>query len=246
MLDIEAPGAADARMTGGSLADRAEEDGSAPASRPLASVTAFPFITENPYQSVLYRELAGHGLQLVPTGHFKLGWLWRARKHVDVLHFHWPQNYYRWWRSGSTWSPLSWLKMGVFLARLLASRVLGYTIIWTIHEVYPHERATAGLDPGRRNAAGQVLRPAARPRPRNCGAGPRGARDRFRPPARRASWLVRRQYIPTADPARWFGRKSRSRRRPSRFCASGICAPTRASSSCSKRSRSLLGPTCAS
>ncbi len=146
MPEIKEPGAAGVRMTGGSQAGSAEERVSAPASTPLASVTAFPFITENPYQSVLYRELAGHGLQLVPTGHFKIGWLWRARRQVDVLHFHWPQNYYRWWRSGSSWSPLSWLKMGVFLFRLLASRVLGYTIVWTIHEVYPHERATAGLD----------------------------------------------------------------------------------------------------
>ena len=113
----------------------------------VTGICSFPFIRENPYQQVLYRELAAHGFELVEDADFKLGWLWRARGSVGVLHFHWPQNYYRWWRPPvALRSALSWLKMALFGVRLLAARTLGFTIVWTIHEVYPHERAGRGLD----------------------------------------------------------------------------------------------------
>lgn len=110
-------------------------------------VVAFPLIRENPYQDVLYRELAPHGLALVEDADFKLGWMLRTRARVGVLHFHWPQNYYRWWRRPRALrTPLSWMKMGLFAIRLAAARALGYTVVWTVHEVYPHERAGRWLD----------------------------------------------------------------------------------------------------
>jgi beta-1,4-mannosyltransferase len=111
-------------------------------------ITAFPLIEENPYQRLLYRELAHHGLQLVRESHFKLGWLWRSRRRVRVLHFHWPQNYYRWWRRPRTLeAAFSWVKLALHLTRLAAARLLGYRVVWTIHEVLPHERSRGRVDP---------------------------------------------------------------------------------------------------
>jgi glycosyltransferase involved in cell wall biosynthesis len=36
----------------------------------------------------------------------------------------------------------SWLKLGVFAARLAFGRALGYRLVWTIHQVLPHEGAS--------------------------------------------------------------------------------------------------------
>ena len=116
-------------------------------------VAAFPLIEENPYQHLLYSALASFGLEVIPDAHFKIRELWRARGRIDVLHFHWPQNYYRWWRRPARHATfLSWVKLGLFAVRLMFGRALGYRIAWTIHEVYPHERA-----PGRVDRLGSAL-----------------------------------------------------------------------------------------
>jgi beta-1,4-mannosyltransferase len=41
---------------------------------------------------------------------------------------------------------LSWIKLALFTLRLVLAWTLGYRIIWTIHEVQPHERAGWGID----------------------------------------------------------------------------------------------------
>jgi glycosyltransferase involved in cell wall biosynthesis len=118
------------------------------------SVAPFPFIRENPYQELLYAELAKYGIQVVDDGEFKLHWLIRRRTHGNVLHFHWPQDYYSWWRRPARLrSALSWLKVAVFAGRLVTARLLGYAIAWTIHEVFPHERRGRGVD----RAGGKLL-----------------------------------------------------------------------------------------
>jgi glycosyltransferase involved in cell wall biosynthesis len=117
-------------------------------------LASFPFIRENPYQELLYRQLATHGFAVAEDGEFKLRWLVRRRDEVKVLHFHWPRDYYGWWRRPARLRyVLSWLKLGVFACRLVAARVLGYTIVWTIHEVFPHERLGRGVD----RAGGKLL-----------------------------------------------------------------------------------------
>jgi beta-1,4-mannosyltransferase len=120
-----------------------------PADVPSSStgIAAFPLISQNPYQRLLYSELSDLGFELLPDAHFKLRWLWAHRRGVGVAHFHWPQNQYRWWRQpASLRSLLSWFKIALFAARLGAARSLGYRIVWTIHEVYPHERSGGRVD----------------------------------------------------------------------------------------------------
>jgi hypothetical protein len=106
-----------------------------------------PTIKENPYQRLLYDHLLPHGFAPAPPARLRLRWLWESRRHVKALHFHWPQAYYR----HETGAPslrraLSWVRLGLFGARLAVARTLGYRIAWTVHELYPHERFGRRLD----------------------------------------------------------------------------------------------------
>jgi beta-1,4-mannosyltransferase len=103
-------------------------------------VACFPPLLTNPYQRLLYGALGEHGVDLVGQARLKLGWLVRSRRRVDVLHFHWPEGYYR-FRAGSASlrGPLSWLNLAAFAVRIAAARALGYRIVWTVHQVVPHE-----------------------------------------------------------------------------------------------------------
>jgi beta-1,4-mannosyltransferase len=111
---------------------------------------------ENPYLRLLYTELSQLGVELAEEPPFSSRWLWRARRDVHLLHFHWrPDHYYAWCRfrrDERDRPPLgsqelgSWIRLVSFAGRLAVARLLGYRIVWTIHEVYPPE--TAGRPQG--------------------------------------------------------------------------------------------------
>jgi glycosyltransferase involved in cell wall biosynthesis len=115
---------------------------------PAIGLVSYPAVLHaNPYQRLLYRELARHGVVLVGDAPFKLGWLRRARGSVRVLHFHWPQAYWTHERGPHFLRhPFSYAKVALFAFRLSAARALGYKIVWTVHQVYPHERSAGRLD----------------------------------------------------------------------------------------------------
>jgi beta-1,4-mannosyltransferase len=103
-----------------------------------------PPLSENPYQRMLYSQTAAHGLGLVDGVHFKVWSLWRERRRVRALHFHWPQNYWR--QASHPRGPVTWLKLGMFAFRLAAARALGYRLAWTIHEVRPFSTESRWVD----------------------------------------------------------------------------------------------------
>lgn len=111
-------------------------------------LASFPQVLKtNPYQRLLYGHLAGHGVRVAEGARFDLGWLWRARRDVGVLHFHWPQSYWRHDRGPARLRrPLSYVKLALLAGRLAIARQLGYRIAWTMHQVYPHELASRRLD----------------------------------------------------------------------------------------------------
>ena len=113
-----------------------------------------PPIAANPYQRLLYEQLERHGLRLEPVDRLRVRWLWASRRRVRVLHFHWPQVYYHDPRVAGI---LSWPRLGLFIARLGAARVLGYRVAWTVHQVYPHESPSRRLD----RLAGRALAAAS-------------------------------------------------------------------------------------
>jgi beta-1,4-mannosyltransferase len=93
-------------------------------------VAAFPRRVEsNPYCELLYDHLEGLGVEVV-DGRTRLPWLVENRRRVRVLHFHWPERHFRAGRLGSS--------IG-FVLRLLVARLLGYRLVWTVHNALPHE-----------------------------------------------------------------------------------------------------------
>ena len=111
-------------------------------------LASFPgVLPTNPYQRLLYQHLEPLGIRVVGDARFDAGWLWRARRDVAVLHFHWPQSYWRHERGPARLQrPLSYVKVAVLAARFALARLLGYRVVWTIHQVYPHELASRRLD----------------------------------------------------------------------------------------------------
>ena len=118
--------------------------------RPARSsrIASFPAVLAmNPYQRLLYAHLRDEGFELEPEARFTLRWLAGARGRVDVLHLHWPEGLYRFRRGPAVLRPLgSRAKLVLFAARLAFARVLGYRIVWTVHQVYPHGSRGRGLD----------------------------------------------------------------------------------------------------
>ena len=98
-------------------------------------VAAFPRrLATNPYCELLYDHVERLGVEVV-EGRSGIRWLFRSRGWVRVLHLHWPERHFR---SGSLPSAIG------FALRLLAARLLGYRIVWTVHNAAPHEDAGAG------------------------------------------------------------------------------------------------------
>ena len=66
---------------------------------------------------------------------------------MRFLHFPWPQGYYVSPRgTGRVRVALSWVRLCLFALRLAVARSLGYRVVWTVHEVYPHEKAGRRVD----------------------------------------------------------------------------------------------------
>jgi beta-1,4-mannosyltransferase len=112
--------------------------------RTIACLSSAPW---NPYLRLLYRHLAAHGFELAREPRLSLSWLWRARSSVGFLHFHWPESFYRYGRGPARLRPfLSRVKLALFATRLAAARLLGYRIVWTVHQVFPHESLDRDLE----------------------------------------------------------------------------------------------------
>jgi glycosyltransferase involved in cell wall biosynthesis len=112
--------------------------------RKIACLSTAPW---NPYLRLFYGHLTAQGFEVVGDPQFSLEWLWRARSRVGFLHFHWPESLYRFGRGPARLRPLlSRAKITLFAARLAAARLLGYRLVWTIHQVFPHESLDRTLE----------------------------------------------------------------------------------------------------
>jgi glycosyltransferase involved in cell wall biosynthesis len=118
------------------------------ASRANGIVHFPPEIDANPYTRLFYEALSRSGFELVPDAALSLGWLTRSRRRVRVLHFHWCPNDLYEQRGRRRWlqAPLSLLGIVRFVIRLQLARLLGYRIVWTVHEVLPHASISRRLD----------------------------------------------------------------------------------------------------
>jgi beta-1,4-mannosyltransferase len=111
-------------------------------------VVSFPSILDtNPYQRLLYEQLAANGFRVEPSGEFRVRWLLGARRSIDLLHFHWPQGYWRANDRRRLSGPIArWAFLALFATRIATAKALGYGIAWTIHQVYSHDGAPSRVD----------------------------------------------------------------------------------------------------
>jgi glycosyltransferase involved in cell wall biosynthesis len=107
------------------------------ASARRSTVASFPppFTSTNPYQQLLSASLGELGFVVTSPDRLRSRWLWRARNEVGCLHFHWLTPYYHHPRLVPRIARLLLLAQ-----RLVLARALGYRIVWTVHEIYPHTR----------------------------------------------------------------------------------------------------------
>lgn len=93
---------------------------------------AFLPVYPNPYQRLLRDGLALSGVsvefldELPPAG-----WLRRNKGHIDLLHLHWLSGLYM----NRFRTPI---RAAQFLAWFRQARALGYGLVWTAHNVMPH------------------------------------------------------------------------------------------------------------
>ena len=107
----------------------------------------------NPYGGLLVEALQKHGLTFerleyrsAPVGDRDAAavgavWLWRNRGRVRLLHFHWTAGFYAANRALG-----AWLRLLRFSLLVAFARLLGYRIVWTLHNLLPHERPHRGVD----------------------------------------------------------------------------------------------------
>lgn len=87
---------------------------------------------ENPYQKLFYQELKKYGFEIRDGIDFRLPDIIRNRGKINVLHFHWypaPEN-----------SILSgYFKTFFFFIKLVFVKAMRIKIVWTAHNLLPHD-----------------------------------------------------------------------------------------------------------
>lgn len=97
----------------------------------------------NPYQKLLYSEIEAAGIPCngLRGKDFTFQWIWRSRSEYRYIHLHWLNGVYDPLKSG-----LTHLKALLFIAKIVFSRLLGYKLLWTAHNLIAHESANIKLD----------------------------------------------------------------------------------------------------
>lgn len=97
------------------------------------SIMAFPR-SGNSYSDCFYPQIEAMGLK-VYEGEFSGRWLLKNLHNIDYVHIHWPSFFYsRPQRSKCLHD------FALFSFFLLLARWRGARLIWTVHNLYPHER----------------------------------------------------------------------------------------------------------
>jgi glycosyltransferase involved in cell wall biosynthesis len=97
---------------------------------------------DNPYLNQIKAGLRQAGVDIAPgnSDYLSSGWLWANRRKVQVLHLQWLQYHYVRGDRQAAWSLV--IK---FALKLTLARLLGYHIVWTMHNLFPHERSKPAI-----------------------------------------------------------------------------------------------------
>lgn len=102
--------------------------------------TFVPYWPENPYQDELSKHLEAYGVKVEKETFLKSAFHHIIFRHYkpDILHLHWLPSF--------TGSIISLLRLIAFVTRLFVLRMLGLRIVWTIHNLLPHEVKYTKID----------------------------------------------------------------------------------------------------
>jgi glycosyltransferase involved in cell wall biosynthesis len=95
----------------------------------------------NPYGPLLCAALERRGVAVEYAVDFDEGYLRRNRGRVDVLHFNWP--HYDYYHDDAA---VMERQMGAFVRHVELARELGYKVVWTAHNLYPHNPTHREID----------------------------------------------------------------------------------------------------
>ena len=127
----------------------------------------------NPYGPLLARALEKRGVHLeLGDYEFEAGWLEEKRRDFQVLHLNWLHAFYRRDDLESTVD-----QYARFAENLGLARRMGYHIVWTLHNLYPHERPFPQVDHQARLLVGRQAHAVMA----HCEHAACLARQRFRP-----------------------------------------------------------------
>jgi glycosyltransferase involved in cell wall biosynthesis len=105
----------------------------------LCTVAFLP-VNRNPYQHLLSAELEELGIAVeFLDGMPGLVWLLRERQRVPILHLHWLHGLYM-------RHLLTPLRLFAFWIRFSLALRLGYSFVWTVHNILPHRRFFPPMD----------------------------------------------------------------------------------------------------
>lgn len=95
----------------------------------------------NPYGELLCEALERRGVAIEFTIACGADYLYRNQGRIDVLHFNWPHHdYYH------ADAAIMERRMAAFVGDLQLARGLGYKVVWTAHNLYPHNRTHQAID----------------------------------------------------------------------------------------------------
>jgi glycosyltransferase involved in cell wall biosynthesis len=101
---------------------------------------------DNPYQLRLHESLERRGVRFLPHASLRPLWVRTERRRLDVVHLHWPE-FVGWGGGGRLVRALRAHARGLLLVRALrAYRRAGVRIVWTVHNLRPHESRWPWLD----------------------------------------------------------------------------------------------------
>jgi beta-1,4-mannosyltransferase len=108
---------------------------------PPVRVASLPESTDNPYYALFYGALARAGIEHVSDAEYDLEWFRTRRQSIDWVHFHWVQSYY----SGNSLR-LTITRGFRLIGFILRLRSMGFPLVWTCHNLLPHERRSLVMD----------------------------------------------------------------------------------------------------
>jgi glycosyltransferase involved in cell wall biosynthesis len=113
-----------------------EKIGTANIAHPVASMppSGIDMSLSNIYMGPLYNYLLKYGYAIIPPDHDFFSLRWILRKQRMLIHLHWPGSYY-----GSKFWPKFALRASCFFSKVCIAKLRGYTFVWTVHNMYPHD-----------------------------------------------------------------------------------------------------------